>query len=85
MTTQQIDKQITGAAPGAPGAPLADVLRATEAAELVSANILIEARHLAEDRSRGVRTVEQEQRLEDARRDLDAAEAFESALENGDV
>lgn len=84
MTTQQIEKTI-GAAPGYQEVSVDEVLRASDVSGRAVENVLIEKKRLVAAHSRGDYSPEHDQRLEDARRDLDVAEAFETALENGEL
>lgn len=76
----------TSAEPGHVAHVSGDLSRAREATSEAQLALQLEERRLAGARNRSARTVaEHERRIEDARRDLDAAEAFEEALANGDL
>lgn len=69
-----------GAAPGIVDTPSADLGRAVGAST--------DARRAVTDEERRARvdsSVEQQRRVENARRDLDAAEAFEESLDDGQL
>lgn len=86
MTTQNTNPQsIKSAAPGYTEVSADEVRRAGDATLLAQQNIALESKNLRADRHLGVVTVAQERRLEDARLDLDHAESFEAALENGQL
>lgn len=77
---------LTSAEPGQVAHISGDLSRAREAAAEAQLALQLEERRLSTARGRGVRSVvEHERRIEDARRDLDAAEAFEEALVNGEL
>lgn len=86
MTTQNTNtKRTQSASPGYQEISVDEVLRADGATHLAQQNITLESKALQADRHLGIDTTQQERRLDAARLDLDHAEAFQTALENGEL
>ncbi|MCY1718476.1 hypothetical protein OVA26_16190 [Microbacterium sp. SL62] len=75
-----------GAAPGVIEPDLGALSRATDSAHEARLGVAVEERRLRVAAARGGReAAEQERRVDDARRDLEHAEAFEQALESSEA